>query len=61
MRERQQGFRSGDIGELGCSGHGEEVIEEHSCVTLDGLLAVRAVEDGVVGGVKGEGGPGLGI
>ena len=61
MRERQQGFRRRDVGKLGCGGHGEEVVEEHSCVTLDGLLAVRAVEDGVVGGVKGEGGARLGI
>ena len=54
MCRSEEGVCVWDIGEVGCFGVIEEVIEQHACMALDGLLAVWAVEKGVVDTLEGE-------
>ena len=54
MRRGEEGVSVCDVGKVGCFGIIEEVIKKHACVAFDGLLAIWAVEKGVVDVLEGE-------
>lgn len=55
VREGEEGLSIRNVGVLGVLGVGDEVVEHHASMPLDGLLAVRAVEDGIIDGIEREG------
>ena len=54
MCRSEEGVCVWDIGEVGCLGIIKEIIEQHACMALDGLLAVWAVEKSIVDTLEGE-------